>query len=138
MTEESAERDLKEMEAEQVREVKEAREHKALLEGLLAHPGWDIVCKLLEAQIETRTSDVMASPLGGEKSLAKQEWLKGEASGLRLAKLMPNITLEVCEAVLRESGNDASSEPEFDEPGDDGDSGREFDPGRDDPGEPAG
>lgn len=123
---------MDELEVAVAKELKEAREQKALYEALINHRGWDMFKVLIEAQIESRTREVMSSPLGDEKTLAKQEWDKGEASGLRLALALPRIIIENLESIEKENAPDVGADDPSDDSADNtGTSERDFDASRD-------
>ena len=92
---------------EAARELKEAQEQKPQLESLLRHPGWDIVRKVAEGQINARQREVMGGPAESGRSVNRQEWLKGEASGMRLLLGLPNLLVEQAEDTIQENVDDA-------------------------------
>jgi hypothetical protein len=93
---------------EAARELKEAHEQKPLLESLLSHPGWDILSAIAKAQIEARMRKVMGGPVGKNGvSINEQEWLKGEASGMRLLLGLPNLIIEQATLTIQENTDDA-------------------------------
>ncbi len=102
-----------ELKHEIAKEAKEAREHKSAMSALIYSPGWLILAAVLDAQIANRTRDVMSGP-----STEEREWEKGEASGLKLARALPEILLEVATSIVPPEIDDASRdaddrEPEF-------------------------
>ena len=101
-----------ELRHEIAKESKEAREHKTAMSALIYHPGWLILAAVLDAQIANRTRDVMSGP-----STEEREWEKGEASGLKLARALPEILLEVATSIVPEIDDDSrdadNREPEF-------------------------
>ncbi len=110
-----------ELRHEVAKESKEAREHKTAMSALIYSPGWLILASVLEAQIANRVSHVMSGP-----TTAETEWEKGEASGLKLARALPEILLEVATSIVPpeiddDSRNADDREPEF--PWNDGDEG---------------
>lgn len=88
-------------------EWKEAQEQKPQLEALLGSRGWDILRRFAEAQIEARTQEVMSSPTGRGKSAAELEFLKGEASGIRVFLAIPALVLEGFDFTLEGKTNGA-------------------------------
>ncbi len=108
-----------ELKHEVAKEAKEAREQKSAMQALIYSPGWIILAAVLDAQIANRTADVMSGPASAEN-----EWSKGEASGLKLARALPEIMLEVANSIVPEIEDDSEDaddrEPEFpwDDPGD--------------------
>ncbi len=90
-----------ELKHEIAKEAKEAQEQKIAMQGLICSPGWLILSAILDAQIANRTRNVMSGPTSEEK-----EWEKGEASGLKLARTLPEIILEVAESIVPEKTDD--------------------------------
>lgn len=84
------------------KEAKEALEHKSAMSALIYSPGWTILSAVLDAQIANRTQNVMSGPSSEEK-----EWEKGEASGLKLARALPEILLEVADSIVPETDDDS-------------------------------
>lgn len=110
-----------ELSHEIAKETKEAREHKSAMQALISSPGWNILCAVMDAQIQNRIQHVMSGPTSPE-----QEWEKGEASGLKLARALPGILLEVAETIVPET-EDGDSSTDDSEPGFDW--GADTDPG---------
>lgn len=63
---------------------REALKEKTALEGLQAHPGWLILRSKWEAQATSLEREVLTNTVDRE-ALYRQEFVKGEAYGLRLA-----------------------------------------------------
>jgi hypothetical protein len=110
------------------KELKEAQEQIPQLQSLLRHPGWDIVRKVAEGQINARQREVMGGPVESGRSVNRQEWLKGEASGMRLLLGLPNLLIEQADDTLQEiATNDAPLDDT--ESGNSGDTADLFAPG---------
>ena len=100
-----------ELRHEIAKEAKEALEQKSAMRALISSPGWTILTAVLDAQIQNRIRDVMSGPANDER-----EWEKGEASGLKLARALPEILLEVATSIVPEK-NDDSEDADDREPG---------------------
>lgn len=67
----------------------------SVLRSFTEHPGWEIFSKMLEAQQNGRKGEVLLQPLSGDNAVYKQEFMKGEISGLALAQVAPFTQIEV-------------------------------------------
>lgn len=76
---------------------REALQHKAQMEALVALPGWKLLEQAAEVQAKARRNEVMMKPT--EQPLA-QEFEKGTVQGIEIFMKMPQILIENSKAVL--------------------------------------
>lgn len=87
----------------EVESDKAAEEKNALLRGLTAHPGWQILRGIAESQITMRTNHIILTQLSPEFTAEMQEFQKGEVTGMRTLLAIPAAAVE-----------EAKVDPEFD------------------------
>ena len=72
----------------------------AALRQLLKSPGWELLVKHAQAQIQTRTDTVILTPLESTGKVTQQEFQKGEIAGMRLLIALPESLIETVKAIL--------------------------------------
>lgn len=96
------------------------QEQLQALRQLLKSPGWELLAKHAEMQISTRTDHVMLVPLESTSKLPAQEFMKGEAAGIRLFIAFPETLIEIAKAVIDERKRNEQDEPIVSETSGDG------------------
>lgn len=67
---------------------------------------------MLEAQAKLREGTVVLQPLKSADKVYEQEFVKGEAAGLRMALALPKQVIDACRAELIEKGVIQDVDPE--------------------------
>jgi hypothetical protein len=70
-----------ELDPEEQKALLDARALKALTES----PGWAIVRRVLQGQIEAIKNQIVFTPRGSQRTEFEYEFLKGQAAGLQIA-----------------------------------------------------
>lgn len=79
---------------DEVESIKAAEEKNALLRALTAHPGWQILREVAEAQIAMRTNHIVLTQLNPNFTSEMQEYAKGEVAGMRTLLAIPAAAFE--------------------------------------------
>jgi hypothetical protein len=105
----------------------EAVQQQELMQSLIEHPGWKMLCDNMDARIEEKTN-LLDEPLESLDKVGLLENVKGERRSLRFIKMLPDLILtqavEVIAAIVQEAEDESNDkdEPKPDsEDGDDGD-----------------
>lgn len=93
-----------------------ANEEKRALRQLLESRGWSILRRTLEEGYRAREQHILLTPLSETFTSFQQEFMKGEASILRLILAMPQMTIEALEEEDTDDDRNARAEPDTAEP----------------------
>ena len=66
----------------------------SLLRELLEHPAWARIATIIDGQVNERTRLVMNTQLQSLEQALGQEFMKGEVSGIKLIKSLPELEIE--------------------------------------------
>ena len=90
--------DIAQQQREQDRQV---REDARVLQALIAHPGWPVLVKLVEAVAQNYYATVMR-PVESVFEVTKPEYAKGTLNGLTLAMGLPQSKIEEAKGLRRD------------------------------------
>lgn len=97
----------------------EAMRAKNLMTLLLAHEGWIVLSKIINAQIHTRRQEYELAPLESLDALPKQEYMKGEVASLSMVLNLPQAIIDgeqpVIDAAREEEQEKNGEEASLDE-----------------------
>lgn len=85
----------------------EAARDKKLMEGLMAHPGWEFLVSAAKNQANERKNQVLLQPT---TDAFAQEYMKGEIQGLSLFVEIPKRVLENAKAILEIAAKDETGD----------------------------
>ena len=83
-------------------QVTEARQEAQQLQELLVSPGWAVLVRVANAQINNRRGPYMRAPLKSDTML-EQQWTLGEASGIEIFIRLPDTIVESHKSIIEEN-----------------------------------
>jgi len=89
---------------------RELQEELSQLRGLVKHPAWERLMHYAAGQLTGRIDAIILNPVDGADLTYKQEYMKGEVSGIKLFTKMPEILIaELEDALAQLEENDNGS-----------------------------
>lgn len=86
---------------------RELQEELSQLRGLVKLPAWEKLMRYASEQLTGRIDNIILNPVNGADDTLKQEYLKGEVSGIKLFTKMPEILIaELEDAIAQLEEND--------------------------------
>jgi hypothetical protein len=83
-------------------EVRELQEERSRLFSLREHPGYEYLMRIAEAQVTSRQASIMLTPLQSMDEVLRQEYAKGEVSGIALFSRIVDIRIRDLEEQITE------------------------------------
>ncbi len=98
------------------REVRDLQEELSRLTSFRNHPGYEELMKIAEDQLDARIGAVLLTPLNGLDETLKQEFEKGEISGIKLFVKMTDIQIQTLKEEIEDKlTKEQSNEPDVDD-----------------------